>query len=132
MLRKKKRFLNSHHKLGNIFFECFSFNSTQLTFYLFPVYSKVHRVPMRLAPPTRYPTPYGGRLEWYMLGGNKLVVHLKDKTKIRIKKRWSQVSSRLVTRTKFYQYNYFSCFSVCQFKMICIINYSICFYFTSY
>ncbi|XP_053386095.1 chitin synthase chs-2-like isoform X2 [Mercenaria mercenaria] len=53
--------------------------------------SKVHRVPMRIAPPTRYPTPYGGRLEWTLLGGNKLVAHLKDKTKIRIKKRWSQV-----------------------------------------
>ncbi|XP_052813937.1 chitin synthase chs-2-like [Mya arenaria] len=53
--------------------------------------SKVHRVPMRLAPPTRYPTPYGGRLEWAMLGGNKMIVHLKDKSKIRIKKRWSQV-----------------------------------------
>lgn len=53
--------------------------------------SKVHRVPMRLPPPTKYPTPYGGRLEWSLLGGNKLVAHLKDKSKIRIKKRWSQV-----------------------------------------
>ncbi|WAR10040.1 CHS2-like protein [Mya arenaria] len=31
------------------------------------------------------------RLEWAMLGGNKMIVHLKDKSKIRIKKRWSQV-----------------------------------------
>ena len=36
-------------------------------------------------------TPYGGRLEWTMPGGNKLIAHLKDNTKIRNKKRWSQV-----------------------------------------
>ena len=46
---------------------------------------------MRLAPPTKYPTPFGGRLEWALPGGNKMVAHLKDKTKIRHKKRWSQV-----------------------------------------
>ena len=48
---------------------------------------------MRLAPPTKYPTPFGGRLEWTLPGGNKLVAHLKDKTKIRHKKRWSQVTT---------------------------------------
>ncbi|XP_013777931.1 uncharacterized protein LOC106462542 [Limulus polyphemus] len=36
-------------------------------------------------------TPYGGRLEWTMPGGNPLIVHLKDTRKIRQKKRWSQV-----------------------------------------
>lgn len=36
-------------------------------------------------------TPYGGRLEWELPGENKLIVHLKDKDKIRHKKRWSQV-----------------------------------------
>merc|ERR1712142_9288 len=36
-------------------------------------------------------TPYGGRLEWQTPGGNKLVVHLKDKDQIRHRKRWSQV-----------------------------------------
>lgn len=46
--------------------------------------------------PTTYRTPYGGRLEWTMNYGNRLIVHLKDKDKIRIKKRWSQV---------FYMYN---------------------------
>ncbi|CAG2184876.1 CHS1 [Mytilus edulis] len=30
-------------------------------------------------------TPYGGRLTWKLLGGNSLVCHLKDKTKIRHK-----------------------------------------------
>nr|XP_022324471.1 uncharacterized protein LOC111125208 isoform X3 [Crassostrea virginica] len=53
--------------------------------------SKVHKVPVKLPPPTKYPTPYGGRLEWTLPGGNKMNVHMKDKAKIRHKKRWSQV-----------------------------------------
>ncbi|CAC5405893.1 CHS1 [Mytilus coruscus] len=36
-------------------------------------------------------TPYGSRIEWTLPGENKLFVHLKDNTKIRNKKRWSQV-----------------------------------------
>ena len=35
-------------------------------------------------------TPYGGRLTWLLPGGTKLIAHLKDKEKIRHKKRWSQ------------------------------------------
>ena len=55
--------------------------------------SKVYNNPnLDLGPPTRIPTPYGGRLEWVMPGNNKLIAHLKDSTKIRHKKRWSQVS----------------------------------------
>ncbi|XP_040078932.1 chitin synthase chs-2 isoform X3 [Ixodes scapularis] len=41
--------------------------------------------------PLLFDTPYGGRVEWIMPGHNKLVAHFKDKTKIRHKKRWSQV-----------------------------------------
>jgi chitin synthase len=41
--------------------------------------------------PTKVLTPYGGRLIFKLPGGTSLVVHLKDKTKIRNKKRWSQV-----------------------------------------
>ncbi|XP_052704306.1 chitin synthase chs-2-like isoform X2 [Crassostrea angulata] len=44
-----------------------------------------------LHPPKKYVTPYGGRLEWELPGENKLIVHLKDKDKIRHKKRWSQI-----------------------------------------
>ncbi|GAB1605228.1 chitin synthase chs-1 [Argonauta hians] len=36
-------------------------------------------------------TPYGGRLELVMPGDTHMVIHLKDKDKIRHKKRWSQV-----------------------------------------
>ncbi|XP_014664502.1 PREDICTED: uncharacterized protein LOC106806877 [Priapulus caudatus] len=36
-------------------------------------------------------TPYGGRLQWELPGGNQLIVHLKDQNLIRKKKRWSQV-----------------------------------------
>lgn len=53
--------------------------------------SNVHQCDIRLRPPKKYPTPYGGRLEWIMPGQNKLVAHLKDKIKIRHRKRWSQV-----------------------------------------
>ncbi len=42
-------------------------------------------------PPVKVITPYGGRLVWRLPGGNILIVHLKDKQKIRNKKRWSQV-----------------------------------------
>lgn len=52
--------------------------------------SNVHQCNIRLKPPKKYPTPYGGRLEWTMPGQNKLVAHLKDKIKIRHRKRWSQ------------------------------------------
>lgn len=53
--------------------------------------SNVHQCHIQLRPPKKYPTPYGGRLEWIMPGQNKLIAHLKDKVKIRHRKRWSQV-----------------------------------------
>ncbi|XP_047739700.1 chitin synthase chs-2 isoform X2 [Hyalella azteca] len=53
--------------------------------------SYIHQTIMHLRPPTRYPTPYGGRLVWTLPGKTKFIVHLKDKQKIRHKKRWSQV-----------------------------------------
>ncbi|CAG2054679.1 unnamed protein product, partial [Timema podura] len=46
---------------------------------------------IRLQPPTAFPTPYGGRLVWTLPGKTKILVHLKDKDKIRHRKRWSQV-----------------------------------------
>nr|AAX20091.1 chitin synthase 2 [Manduca sexta]AAX20092.1 chitin synthase 2 [Manduca sexta] len=53
--------------------------------------SEVHLTNVRLRPPKKYPTPYGGKLIWTMPGKNKLICHLKDKSKIRHRKRWSQV-----------------------------------------
>ncbi|XP_076459247.1 chitin synthase chs-1-like isoform X2 [Babylonia areolata] len=50
-----------------------------------------HEAEMNVPPPTLTPTPYGGRLEWQLPGGNTLVAHLKDKVLIRHRKRWSQV-----------------------------------------
>ena len=55
-------------------------------------YSAVHERQIALGPPTRSPTPYGGQLTWTLPGGTCLIAHLKDKHKIRHKKRWSQVS----------------------------------------
>ncbi|XP_076350949.1 chitin synthase chs-2-like [Tachypleus tridentatus] len=53
--------------------------------------SNVHQTNIRLKPPKKLPTPFGGRLIWTMPGKNKLIAHLKDKLKIRHRKRWSQV-----------------------------------------
>ncbi len=43
-----------------------------------------------IPPPVKIPTPYGGRLVWRLPGGTHIICHLKDKNKIRHKKRWSQ------------------------------------------
>lgn len=51
----------------------------------------VHETNIRIKPPTKYPSPYGGRLVWTLPGKTKLTVHIKDKSKIRHRKRWSQV-----------------------------------------
>ncbi|CAG9760021.1 unnamed protein product [Ceutorhynchus assimilis] len=53
--------------------------------------SEVHKTTVRMRPPVIYPTPYGGRLVWTLPGKTLLIAHLKDKAKIRAKKRWSQV-----------------------------------------
>ncbi|XP_014204894.1 uncharacterized protein LOC106636864 [Copidosoma floridanum] len=46
---------------------------------------------MRPMAPIKYPTPYGGRLVWTLPDKTPLYVHLKDKNRIRTRKRWSQV-----------------------------------------
>lgn len=46
---------------------------------------------MKINAPTKVVTPYGGRLIWTLPGRTKMIAHLKNKTKIRRKKRWSQV-----------------------------------------
>lgn len=51
---------------------------------------------VKIAPADMMPTPYGGRLVYQLPGGTKLVVHLKDKQKIRHRKRWSQVRKLVV------------------------------------
>ncbi|CAG9817347.1 unnamed protein product [Phaedon cochleariae] len=53
--------------------------------------SEVHETNVKIETPLIYPTPYGGRLEWTLPGKTKMIAHLKDKAKIRPKKRWSQV-----------------------------------------
>jgi hypothetical protein len=54
--------------------------------------TEVHSTEYQMKPPKKFPTPYGGRLVWTLPGKTKMIVHLKDKDKIRHKKRWSQVS----------------------------------------
>lgn len=53
--------------------------------------SHVHQTIIRVRPPKRIPTPYGGRLVWTLPGKTRIIAHLKNKDKIRHKKRWSQV-----------------------------------------
>ncbi|XP_034664927.1 chitin synthase chs-2 isoform X2 [Drosophila subobscura] len=53
--------------------------------------SDIHQTTIRLRPPKKYPTPYGGRLVWTLPGKTKFITHLKDKDRIRHRKRWSQV-----------------------------------------
>ncbi|XP_070174081.1 uncharacterized protein [Littorina saxatilis] len=53
--------------------------------------SSVWKKTMHVKDPIKIPTPYGGQLLWVMPGGNLLFIHLKDKAKIRHRKRWSQV-----------------------------------------
>lgn len=56
--------------------------------------SDVHQTRMHVRAPKKYPTPYGGRLVWTLPGKTKMIAHLKDKSKIRHRKRWSQVQRR--------------------------------------
>ncbi|XP_034828823.1 chitin synthase chs-2 isoform X2 [Maniola hyperantus] len=53
--------------------------------------SEVHQTIIRVRPPKKFPAPYGGRLTWVLPGKTKMICHLKDKAKIRHRKRWSQV-----------------------------------------
>lgn len=53
--------------------------------------SDVHQTTIRIRPPKKYPAPYGGRLVWTLPGKTKMIAHLKDKDRIRHRKRWSQV-----------------------------------------
>ncbi|XP_017480643.1 PREDICTED: uncharacterized protein LOC108369929 isoform X2 [Rhagoletis zephyria] len=52
---------------------------------------EVYGVNMKIKPPVKTETPYGGRLIWTLPGRSKMIAHLKNKDKIRHKKRWSQV-----------------------------------------
>jgi len=55
-------------------------------------FRSIHETQLVLPAPAKIPTPYGGQLAWTLPGGNLLYVHIKDKNKIRHKKRWSQVT----------------------------------------
>jgi chitin synthase len=52
---------------------------------------EVYKTKIQISKPTKIVTPYGGRLIWTLPGRTKMIAHLKDKNKIRHKKRWSQV-----------------------------------------
>ena len=71
-----------------------SYNPYLIPWFLYLAVRKFYgSMDFEIDPPRPYQTPYGGRLVWSLPGGNRLVVHLKDQTLIRKKKRWSQVTS---------------------------------------
>lgn len=52
----------------------------------------VYNSTKELEPPTISITPYGAQMIWETpLKKKKIVVHMKDKTKVRRRKRWSQI-----------------------------------------
>lgn len=53
--------------------------------------SEVHLMSVRIRAPKVIPAPYGGQLIWTLPGKTKMIAHLKDKSRIRHRKRWSQV-----------------------------------------
>ena len=58
--------------------------------FVFCFFSLVLETEMKILLPTKVATPYGDRLAWILPGGNILIVYLKDKDKIRHRKRWYQ------------------------------------------
>ncbi|XP_043284265.1 chitin synthase chs-2-like [Venturia canescens] len=70
-------------------------NETQVNDYAMSLIKtmekSIEKFPVVSKPPKKYPCPYGGRLEWNLPGKTRMIVHLKDKNKIRHRKRWSQV-----------------------------------------
>ena len=66
-------------------------------------------MPVKLEPPAKIITPYGGQLLWVLQSDVLLYVHLKDKNKIRHKKRWSQASlfENNVQKKRFIKENHF-------------------------
>ena len=69
---------------------------TSINKIIHPIARSIHETQLVLAPPLKTPTPYGGRLTWTLPGGNLLYVHIKNKNKIRHKKRWSQVNTSVL------------------------------------
>lgn len=51
---------------------------------------EIYKTPIKIHSPTKIETPYGGRLIWVLPGRTRMIAHLKNKNKIRHKKRWSQ------------------------------------------
>uniref|UniRef100_A0A336L059 chitin synthase n=1 Tax=Culicoides sonorensis TaxID=179676 RepID=A0A336L059_CULSO len=51
---------------------------------------KIYKKQIKIHAPTKIETPYGARLIWILPGRTKMIAHLKNKSKIRHKKRWSQ------------------------------------------
>ena len=74
----------------------------------------VHKINIRIRPPKKYPAPYGGRLVWTLPGKTKIICHMKDKDKIRHKKRWSQVQLYIfLIQEKVFYINF-----ICDFQVM--------------
>lgn len=69
------------------------------------MFSSLNSEPIKMKDPFLFPTCYGGQVVYKMPGGNFMFIHLKDKTKIRRKKRWSQVNFRFCCIHMYYVIN---------------------------
>lgn len=59
--------------------------------YILYNFRSIYQTNINIRDCKKYSVPYGGRLSYILPGNNSLTIHLKDKNKIRQRKRWSQV-----------------------------------------
>jgi len=93
-IRKEKHFVSKADMAlwFGLLCSCYSLQFVKKLVCVFVVaVSSVLESEVAMPQPVLMPTPYGGRLTWILPGRTLFVAHLKDKSKIRHLKRWSQV-----------------------------------------
>lgn len=80
--------LQNYHQETDFTFSILSFSVTSI---FTNIDNKFFKKQQQIPDQKIIQTPYGGRLVVTMPHGNNIVVHYKDKERIRHKKRWSQV-----------------------------------------
>lgn len=91
--RARRALTHSARRLSQLLMKHFSkiLNKNFFILLFLFIFSFVYEKEIKIKNAKKIETPFGGQLVYTMPGHNLLVIHLKDKSKIRIKKRWSQV-----------------------------------------